>query len=378
MNKNPEPDIMTFMSEDTTGVSFPTGKIEYPVIIKNGIISQSGTIISGFNPARVFIITNETVWNLHGSKLQESLKNSDILPVVIEMGDGEQFKNYEEFIRVCGELIRSGANRKSLIIAYGGGVTGDLAGFAAASVMRGIPFIQIPTTLVAQTDSSIGGKTGIDTPWGKNLMGAFYHPKVVLTDPEILYTLPDYEFAGGMAEVIKTAIIEGEEFIRMLESAPSQISQIPSGLLEEIVMRSAKLKAHVVSSDMYETGIRAFLNLGHTIGHGIEAASGYNGYSHGQAVSIGIMAAFIISQKLEILEDKEMPVRIEALLKRFGLPVRYKGIDPNSIPEYMQYDKKRHGSGIRFVMVKKAGSLQVGDIDNRQILVDTLNELSED
>jgi len=174
------------------------GSSGYPVLIGNGIIGMTGEILSRFSPSGVFIITNPTVRGLHGEKLVNSLESAGFSPVIIEMGDGERHKNCEEFIRVCGELICKGANRKSVIIAFGGGVTGDLAGFAASTVMRGIPFVQIPTTLVAQTDSSIGSKTGIDTPWGKNLMGAFYHPRTVIIDPDLLYTLPGQEFSAGM------------------------------------------------------------------------------------------------------------------------------------------------------------------------------------
>jgi len=316
--------------------------------------------------------------DFHGEKLLSGLKDSGFPVELILMGDGEKHKTSEEILSVCEQLIYKGIDRKSLIIPFGGGVTGDLGGFAAATILRGVAYMHIPTTLVSQVDSSIGGKVGVNLSGGKNLWGAFYHPKMVVTDPNLLYTLPRKEFSAGMAEVIKSAVISSPELLEILEKCPGNLEKIRYELLEEIVCRTAKIKVDIVNQDVNEKGERMKLNLGHTLGHGLEKASGYSGYSHGEAVAIGLMGAIEISRRLGLLVEENLEKRVERLLLKFALPVRFSNVHTGQILEAIRFDKKREASKTRFVLPRASGLVELTTPDDENIIRATLENLKEE
>lgn len=294
-------------------------------------------------PGRFVVITDENVSRLYPDLLGTE---SIVLPA------GEESKRLEQVRAVYDRLADLAVDRDTALVAFGGGVVGDLAGFVAATYLRGLPFYQVPTTLLAMVDSSLGGKVGVDLPQGKNLVGAFYPPVRILADTDLLRTLPPSEWASGMAEVIKHAVLDSEEHLASLEALPDRPTP-------EVVYRSACVKMNIVEDDPFERGRRAHLNLGHTLGHALEAACDYRGLSHGQAVALGMLAACRLSAARGLLEDAGLENRLADLFSRHGLPVR---LEPelawNRVLEALRRDKKNREGALTFVLPRRAGSVE--------------------
>jgi len=330
------------------------GDRAYPIHIGQDLIGQAGLILPHLPQARVAVISNTTVAPLYLETLATSLRAAgvDALPIVLP--DGEVYKNWETLNLIFDALLAHRAERKTTLIALGGGVIGDLTGFAAASYLRGVPFIQVPTTLLAQVDSSVGGKTGINHPLGKNMIGAFYQPRLVLADTATLDTLPDRELAAGLAEVIKYGLIRDPEFFAWLEANMDRLSARNPDALAFAIRRSCENKAAIVAADERESGARALLNLGHTFGHAIESGMGYGVWLHGEAVAAGTLLAADLSQRLGLIDPADVE-RIAALMRRAGLPTRAPDLGLDAWLTHMEVDKKVEGGKIRFVLLRGIG-----------------------
>ncbi|MFD2165487.1 3-dehydroquinate synthase [Thalassotalea euphylliae] len=338
----------------------------YPIYIEQGLLSQSSLIAQHIKNKRVCIISNEVVFPLYGESLINSLQNFDIDSVILR--DGEQEKSLANFDGIMTHLLEKGHGRDTTIIALGGGVIGDISGFAAACYQRGIDFIQVPTTLLSQVDSSVGGKTAINHPLGKNMVGAFYQPNAVIVDLNTLITLPPREFAAGMAEVIKYGILGDAEFFEWLEQNKESIKAKDFDTLAYVIARCCQCKADIVSEDEKEAGKRALLNLGHTFGHAIEAEMGYGKWLHGEAVATGMVLASTLSKYRELLSASELR-RIIDLITYFDLPTS----SPESMActeyvKHMKRDKKNLGGLMRFVLPEGIGqSHVVSDVTEEEL-----------
>ena len=337
----------------------PTTRVEltdrsYDVIVEPGLLARAGDAIAsaGIAASRIAVISDATVAALHAEPLIASLETAGFRTTLHLLPAGESSKSLTRAEALCREMAAAGHDRKSLVVALGGGVTGDLAGFVAAMFYRGIPFVQIPTTIVAQVDSSVGGKTGVNIPEGKNLLGAFHQPRLVLVDPETLRTLHDREFREGFAEAIKHAAIRDAPMLDELAALDPDSREVPAGL----IARNIAIKARIVEADEHETlGLRALLNFGHTIGHGIEAALPYGEILHGEAISLGLRAAVFLSQHLAGLPQADAN-RIISLLHHFRLPlVLPDSITTETILNRLSHDKKFVSGAIRFVLIRTAG-----------------------
>jgi 3-dehydroquinate synthase len=318
-----------------------------PIVLENSrTISYDITIDALRNLSfdrPVAIISNPTVLNLHKDYLLARISAPKIK--MIEVPDGEKYKNIDTILDILDGLFEARFDRKSLLIAFGGGVIGDMTGFAASMYQRGIDFIQIPTTLLSQVDASVGGKTGVNNKWGKNLIGAFYQPKAVFIDPHFLTTLPEREFAAGVAEVIKMAVMFDADFFEYLRTHDPHSPDV----VQEMIRRSVTLKADVVQQDEKESGVRAVLNYGHTFAHVIENETDYRKYLHGEAVSIGMVMANELAVQIGAIEQKEAET-IQALLENNGLPVNYDIKDIDAFYEHFLLDKKSDMGEITFVL----------------------------
>jgi 3-dehydroquinate synthase len=327
----------------------------YEIYIGENILDRIGVLITKNKWAsRYIILTDSNVSTLHGEKVQATLKGMGLKVDLIDFPAGEASKNIQTILLIINHLIDLGADRTCALIALGGGVVGDITGFIASIYMRGIPYIQVPTTLLAQVDSSIGGKTGIDLPHGKNILGTFYQPKAVFIDLAFLKTLMPQEFGNGLAEIIKCAIIDDPELLSSIEEEAGPIRNRDMSLLERIVAKVCLIKKGIVEIDERENGLRRILNFGHTIGHAIEAESRYS-ISHGEAISSGMVASAIISERLKYLpsEDQE---RITSLIRKIGLPDSIlKTLSTDGLLSRIKRDKKKEGNTIRFVLLKKIG-----------------------
>jgi len=327
----------------------------YEIYMGENILDRMGLIITKNNWAsRYIIITDFTVSALHGEMVLTILREMDLKVDMIDFPPGEASKNIQTSIGIIDRMIDLGADRTSALIALGGGVVGDITGFIASIYMRGIPYVQVPTTLLAQVDSSIGGKTGIDLPQGKNILGTFYQPKGVFMDLAFLKTLTPREFGTGLAEIAKYGIIDDSELFGSLEAEAEAITNRDMNLLEGIIARSCRIKKGFVEIDEMEKRVRRILNFGHTVGHAIEAESRYS-ISHGEAISMGMVASAFISERLQYLpsEDRE---RIVSLIRAMGLPHRIpKNLSLDGILSRIKRDKKKRGETIHFVLLKKIG-----------------------
>jgi 3-dehydroquinate synthase len=338
-------------------IKVPLGARSYYILIKKGIISSSGRIIKKLNIANAcFIVTNKKIKALYGSRLKKSLLNSGLDAMFHTVADSERSKSHLSWFRTTQSLARFDRGRGVCVISLGGGVVGDLGGFVAATYRRGTAFIQIPTTLLAQVDSSIGGKVAIDLDFAKNLVGAFHQPRVVLTDPHVLRTLSSRQISNGMAEVVKYAVIFDKRLFSYLEKNISRILKLDPVCMEYIIYRCSRLKAEVVGADEKEKkGYRSVLNFGHTIGHAIESASCYKQtLNHGEAISIGMLAAFDIATNLGMITDRSVS-RLEGLLKKAGLPAKAKGINPLKVIAATGYDKKIINGRKRWIIPEGIG-----------------------
>jgi 3-dehydroquinate synthase len=324
------------------------GDRAYPIHIGRDLLSRGDLIAPHVRQKKVAIVTNTTVAPLYLAKLQATLTSLGIESLPIILPDGEQFKDWQNLNLIFDALLSARCERNTTIFALGGGVIGDMTGFAAACYQRGMPFIQIPTTLLSQVDSSVGGKTAINHPLGKNMIGAFYQPKLVLADIATLDTLPDRELKAGLAEVIKYGLIRDLPFFEWLEQNLDALLVRDSGALIEAVHRSCANKAEVVAADEKEAGERALLNLGHTFGHAIETGMGYGEWLHGEAVSAGTLMAIELSHQLGWLSVAEV-ARAETLFVRAGLPIRGPKLPVATYLELMQHDKKVLDGRLRLV-----------------------------
>ena len=350
-------------------VEVDLGDRSYPIYIGEQLFAQVD--IAGLIKGRqVMIVTNETIAPLYLSALRDQLPALQVDEVILP--DGESFKTLDTLNLIFDALLEMRHNRTTTLIALGGGVIGDMTGFAAASYQRGVDFIQIPTTLLSQVDSSVGGKTGVNHPRGKNMIGAFYQPKAVLADTDVLKTLPKRELAAGLAEVIKYGLIYDVEFLAWLEQNIDGLNECDPELLAYAIKRSCEIKAEVVAQDERESGIRAILNLGHTFGHAIETEQGYGNWLHGEAVGAGMWMAADLSHRLGWLSAGDL-ARTETLLRRANLPVRApKDMTPERFIELMSLDKKVLDGRIRLVLLKQLGEAVVTDSADPDLLRETL------
>ncbi len=338
------------------------GDRAYPVLVGHGLLGRLGDL----EPARgvlagrrAFLVTDRTVEALWAGRAEAALGAAGAALVSrFAMEPGEAHKNLETLGRLWDALLAAGIERGDLVVALGGGVVGDVAGFAAATVLRGVGFVQIPTTLLAMVDSSVGGKTGIDHPRGKNLIGAFHQPRLVAADLALLATLPEREVLSGLAEVVKAGLLGDPDLFELLEDRGPALIRDP-GALEEAVARAVALKARVVEADEREAGERALLNLGHTFGHAVEVAAGFGAYTHGEAVAMGLSFAARLSERLGLLPAAERE-RIERLLGAWGYRLRPEGVSAETVRNALRHDKKSRGGEPRWVLPRGIGRAEWG------------------
>jgi 3-dehydroquinate synthase len=351
------------------------GERSYPIYIGAGLLGEAGLLTRHVAGSRVAIVTNETVAPLYLAKVRAHV--GALQPVEVILPDGEQYKTLEVLNRIFDALLSARCDRRTTVIALGGGVIGDMAGFAAACYQRGVPFIQVPTTLLSQVDSSVGGKTGVNHALGKNMIGAFYQPRAVIIDTDTLNTLPDRELSAGLAEVIKYGLIRDPGFFVWLEANLDRLLARDAEALAHAIHVSCRNKAEVVAADERETGVRATLNLGHTFGHAIETGLGYGDWLHGEAIAAGMVMAADLSRRLGWLTAADT-TRIEKLIRRARLPVRAPGsLSPARFLELMAVDKKVLDGRLRLVLLKHLGEAVVTDEYPRVELEATLTSMRE-
>ena len=332
-------------------ITVELGDRSYPIVIGSGLLGEFG-LNEYLASDTCLVVTNQTVGPLYKDDLEASLGASGIVTVhAVSLKDGEAFKTLDTLAEVLDALVEGHATRDVTVVALGGGVVGDIAGFAAASYMRGVSFIQVPTTLLAQVDSSVGGKTGVNHPQGKNLIGAFHQPKIVLIDTDTLQTLPDRELMAGLAEVIKYGAIADVDFLGWLEGNIDALLAKDSDALAHAIRRSCELKAQVVAEDERESGRRAILNFGHTFGHAIEHCLGYGEWLHGEAVAAGM----VMAAELSGLPDDDV-TRLRDLIARAGLPTAPPAIGAQQMLDAMSLDKKARKKTLRFVLLRELGA----------------------
>ena len=345
------------MTQQTSPITLQVdlGDRSYPIVIGQSLLLDSGLIGHHIAGKRVAVVTNTTVGPLYLDKLTQALSQAgkEVTPIVLP--DGEEEKNWASLMRVFDVLLEQKCDRKTTLVALGGGVIGDLTGFAAATYMRGVPFIQVPTTLLAQVDSSVGGKTGINHPLGKNMIGAFYQPQAVIADTTTLNTLPPRELSAGLAEVIKHGAIIDAEFFDWIEANIAKLMARDAAALAYAIRRSCEIKADVVRQDEREGGLRAILNFGHTFGHAIEAGLGYGEWLHGEAVGCGMVMAADLSHRLGFI-DAATKERVTRLVQAAALPIVAPDLGTERWLELMQVDKKNEGGQIKFILIKPLGA----------------------
>jgi len=349
-------------SSSVSQVRIALGERTYPILIGAGLLADLGSYQAAPSGGDALIVTNTTVAPLYAERLARALAGRHRQVHQVALPDGEQHKHWETLNRIFDVLLGHGADRKTVLYALGGGVVGDMTGFAAACYMRGVPFVQVPTTLLAQVDSSVGGKTAINHPLGKNMIGAFYQPRLVLCDLDVLASLPARELSAGLAEVIKYGPIADMAFFDWIEANVDALRACDRDALAHAVERSCQIKAEVVGQDERESGLRAILNFGHTFGHAIEAGLGYGAWLHGEAVGAGMVMAAQLSHALGLV-DAAFVQRLTALIARAGLPTRGAVLDAHDNAgrylQLMRLDKKAEGGEIRFVVIDGPGRAAV-------------------
>lgn len=354
-------------------VDVALGSKSYPVYIGSGLLAQIGSYLKGKGfVGRLVVIAGNTVNKLFGTALGRALETDGFQVNTLELPPGEEQKSLESAGRLYQELTAVRAERAMPILALGGGVIGDLAGFVAATYQRGVPLVQLPTTLLAQVDSSVGGKVAVDHGQLKNMIGAFYQPEMVIADTSTLKSLPGEELVNGLAEVIKSAAIRDGRFFSFLEENMEKIKSLDEDILEETVYQSVKIKAEVVAQDELDTGLRHILNYGHTIGHAVESVSDFK-IKHGRAVAVGMMAAARIATKLGMLGEGEVK-RLQKLIARAGLPAEMPDLNFEEVMQAMQHDKKVRGGKFRFVLLKAIGDAVVTDDVSPTLIEEVLTE----
>ncbi len=330
------------------------GDRSYPIHIGRGLLDDPSLLTATLRTSRAAIVTNDVVGPLYLERLAGGLADAGIKLTTVVLPDGEAHKDWQTLNRIYDALLRERCERSTTLIALGGGVVGDMGGFAAATFQRGMPFVQIPTTLLSQVDSSVGGKTAINHPLGKNMIGAFYQPKLVLADIATLDTLPDRELSAGLAEVVKYGVIRDRRFFEWLEANVERLLERDGDALAYAIERSCANKAEIVAADETEQGVRALLNLGHTFGHAIETGMGYGAWLHGEAVAVGMVMAAELSRRMGWLGEGEV-TRIRTLLARARLPVCGPGLAVDRYLDLMASDKKVEAGQLRLILVRAIG-----------------------
>ncbi|EJN01218.1 bifunctional shikimate kinase/3-dehydroquinate synthase AroKB [Herbaspirillum sp. YR522] len=351
-------------------INVELGERSYPIVIGRGLLDDAALLPQFVKGTRAAVVTNDKVAPLYLERTVAALRAAGKVVTEIVLPDGEEHKNWGSLMRIFDVLLAEKCDRKTTLIALGGGVIGDLTGYAAASYMRGVPFVQVPTTLLAQVDSSVGGKTGINHPLGKNMIGAFYQPQAVLADTATLHTLPPRELAAGIAEVIKHGAIIDAPFFDWIEANIGALVAKDDAALAHAIRRSCEIKADVVRQDEREGGLRAILNFGHTFGHAIENGLGYGHWLHGEAVGCGMVMAADLSQRLGYI-DAAARDRVRAVVAAAGLPVTAPDLGIQRWLELMEVDKKNEGGQIKFIMIRPLGS-PVIDTAPHELLLQTL------
>ncbi len=339
------------------------GERSYPIYIGSGLLKKPELFKPWIADKSVFVVTNTTVGPLYSRTLIQTISGDAKSVHEIILPDGESYKDWATLQKIFDALLTHGADRKSVLIALGGGVIGDMVGFAAASFMRGIRFIQVPTTLLAQVDSSVGGKTGINHPLGKNMIGAFHQPVAVIADLNTLKSLPPRELSAGLAEVIKHGAIADTEFFDWIEAHRQELLSCDSSAMSHAVERSCEIKSAVVAADEKESGIRAILNFGHTFGHAIESGLGYGEWLHGEAVGCGMVMAADLSSRLGYLNAEEVS-RIKKLIAAMGLPDCPPKLGNSRFFDLMRIDKKSEGGEIRYITLERIGKAKIEAVDD--------------
>jgi len=342
------------------------GNRSYPIYIGENLLQDSTIFAKHIQGHLSIIVTNPTISKLYGQQVESTLKNIGQKVVQVIIPEGEEYKTWQTLQLIFDGLMSAGADRKSTIFALGGGVVGDMAGFAAASFMRGINFVQIPSTLLSQVDSSVGGKTGINHPLGKNMIGAFHQPVAVIADLGTLKTLPPKELAAGLAEVIKHGAIADANFLNWIESNISNLNACEIPAMEHAVLRSCEIKSSVVAADEKELGIRAHLNFGHTFGHAIEAGMGYGQWLHGEAVGCGMVIASEVSKEMGYINSEEVQ-RLTEIISQLHLPIKPPQWSAKKYLELMAHDKKAEQGEIKYILLKELGQAIVQKIPNTTI-----------
>jgi 3-dehydroquinate synthase len=354
------------------------GARSYDIVIGNVVLGKLGEELRELNlGSKQMIVTSRTVWALYGKIVRDSLEAVRFKVSVTLVDDDEEAKSFQTLATIFDELLENEFDRSSGIIALGGGVIGDVAGFAAATYMRGIRFVQVPTTLLAQVDSSIGGKTGINHPSAKNLMGAFHQPRLVWTDVSTLSTVPDRELRSGLAEIIKYSIIADPELLQLLPENSGSFSSLSRDTLIEIISRCCSIKARIVEEDEKEQSVRSILNYGHTIGHALESLTGYGYYTHGEAIAIGMTAAARISLAINTT-DNQMTQSQESIIKNAGLPTTIsQSTPPAEIVYNLNKDKKRHDERVKWVLPRRIGEVFLTEDVPPDVVLRVLNDMMD-
>jgi len=358
--KAPEADLACTVETETAS---------YPVFVGWGILDKLGERMkqAGLS-GTANIISDKTVFSIYGAKVKKTLEKAGFAVNCCVVPPGEASKNIARAVKIYDFLIEYRVERNDVIVALGGGMVGDLAGFVAATFLRGLPWLQVPTSLIAMTDASIGGKVAVDHPWGKNLIGAFYQPRLVLADVKTLTTLPQRELTSGWTEVIKHGLILDAAFLQLIEDNTKDLLKLKPDIISKVIVRSAEIKCRIVSEDEKETGKRIMLNYGHTIAHGLEAAGKYKRFLHGEAVAIGMMVAARLSHRLKLLPQDAVE-RQKAILQKFGLPIDCSGIPLADVLAAMELDKKVRGKTIRWVLLKDIGRAIIrSDVPQKEVL----------
>lgn len=343
------------------------GARSYPIHLGEGVLARLPEVLSGTKvKGAIGLVTDSNVGPLYGARVEALIRDAGFRCVTHTMPAGESHKRLERIEAICGTFLEEGLDRASLVVALGGGVVGDIAGFAAGVFMRGIPFIQIPTTIVSQVDSSVGGKTGVNHPLGKNTIGVFHQPRAVLIDLSLLSTLPVRELSAGVAEVIKHGVIADADLFAYMEQEAPALLRKDLGALEYPIRRSCEIKAAIVGEDETEQGVRANLNYGHTFGHAIESVSGYTRYLHGEAVALGMCAAGALARNLGMVDDCFVE-RQRACCAAYALPVAWPELPVEETLKAMRKDKKARAGALKFIVASAMGSVvQRTDIDEAQ------------
>jgi 3-dehydroquinate synthase len=346
------------------------GERSYPIHIGSQLLDQAGLYKKHIKGTFTAVVTNETVAPLYADRVVKTLEGIGQKVKLIVLSDGEAFKTWEVLQKIFDGLLENSADRKTTLVALGGGVIGDMTGFAAACYMRGIRFIQVPTTLLSQVDSSVGGKTGINHPLGKNMVGAFHQPQAVIADLDTLKTLPPEELAAGLAEVIKHGAIADYEFLSWIEKSQDALNNCDPVAMEFAVRRSCEIKSQVVAQDEKEGGIRAILNFGHTFGHAIEAGMGYGAWLHGQAVGCGMVMAADLSVRVGLLSNADAS-RLKKIIQALHLPTQPPKLGVDRFMELMSVDKKAEGGEVRYILLNGLGQAKIQTVDD-DLVIQTL------